>query len=152
MELLITAPKGRKDKDSEETVEHAIDFRVSMLSTLLGEKIVIRVLELSTERLNTNQLGYELEQKQLLFGVTERSYGMVLVTGPTGSNKTVSLYTFLNRLNRDDINISAAKDPVETQSSSISQVSTNDRVGLAFVAVPRSLLRQDPDIVMVGGI
>ena len=152
MKLLITVPKDRKDKDNKETIERAIDFRVSTLPTLFGEKIVIRILESSTERLDIDQLGYEPEQKQLLLDVIKRPYGMVLVTGPTGSGKTVSLYTFLNRLNQGDINISTAEDPAEIQLPGINQVNVNDKAGLTFAAALKSFLRQDPDIIMVGEI
>jgi len=152
MKLLITVPKDRKDKDNKETIERAIDFRVSTLPTLFGEKIVIRILESSTERLDIDQLGYEPEQKQLLLDVIKRPYGMVLVTGPTGSGKTVSLYTFLNRLNQGDINISTAEDPAEIQWPGINQVNVNDKAGLTFAAALKSFLRQDPDIIMVGEI
>ncbi|GCB06221.1 type IV-A pilus assembly ATPase PilB [Ralstonia sp. SET104] len=152
MKLLITVPKDRKDKDNKETIERAIDFRVSTLPTLFGEKIVIRILESSTERLDIDQLGYEPEQKQLLLDVIKRPYGMVLVTGPTGSGKTVSLYTFLNKLNQGDINISTAEDPAEIQLPGINQVNVNDKAGLTFAAALKSFLRQDPDIIMVGEI
>ena len=152
MKLLITVPKDSKDKDNKETIERAIDFRVSTLPTLFGEKIVIRILESSTERLDIDQLGYEPEQKQLLLDVIKRPYGMVLVTGPTGSGKTVSLYTFLNRLNQGDINISTAEDPAEIQLPGINQVNVNDKAGLTFAAALKSFLRQDPDIIMVGEI
>lgn len=127
MKLLITVPKDKNDKDNKETIERAIDFRVSTLPTLFGEKIVIRILESSTERLDIDQLGYEPEQKQLLLDVIKRPYGMVLVTGPTGSGKTVSLYTFLNKLNQGDINISTAEDPAEIQLPGINQVNVNDK-------------------------
>ncbi|KHK50531.1 general secretion pathway protein GspE [Ralstonia sp. A12] len=152
MKLLITVPKDKKDKDNKETIERAIDFRVSTLPTLFGEKIVIRILESSTERLDIDQLGYEPEQKQLLLDVIKRPYGMVLVTGPTGSGKTVSLYTFLNKLNQGDINISTAEDPAEIQLPGINQVNVNDKAGLTFAAALKSFLRQDPDIIMVGEI
>ncbi|WP_426395100.1 type IV-A pilus assembly ATPase PilB [Ralstonia sp. R-29] len=152
MKLLITVPKDKKDKDNKETIERAIDFRVSTLPTLFGEKIVIRILESSTERLDIDQLGYEPEQKQLLVDVIKRPYGMVLVTGPTGSGKTVSLYTFLNKLNTGDINISTAEDPAEIQLPGINQVNVNDKAGLTFAAALKSFLRQDPDIIMVGEI
>ena len=152
MKLLITVPKDRKNKDNKEMVERAIDFRVSTLPTLFGEKIVIRILESSTERLDIDQLGYEPEQKQLLLDVIKRPYGMVLVTGPTGSGKTVSLYTFLNMLNQGDINISTAEDPAEIQLPGINQVNVNDKAGLTFSAALKSFLRQDPDIIMVGEI
>lgn len=115
---------------------------------MFGEKIVIRILESSTERLDIDQLGYEPEQKQLLLDVIKRPYGMVLVTGPTGSGKTVSLYTFLNRLNQGDINISTAEDPAEIQLPGINQVNVNDKAGLTFAAAlgfgdRQALLAQD---------
>lgn len=149
MKLLIALPK---DKDSKETVEKAVDFRVSTLPTLFGEKIVMRILESSSDKLDIDQLGYEPEQKALLLDVIKRPYGMVLVTGPTGSGKTVSLYTFLNLLNQGDINISTAEDPAEIQLPGINQVNVNDKAGLTFAAALRSFLRQDPDIIMVGEI
>ncbi|WP_042887280.1 type IV-A pilus assembly ATPase PilB [Cupriavidus necator] len=149
MKLLISLPK---DKDAKETVEKAVDFRVSTLPTLFGEKIVMRILESSSDKLDIDQLGYEPEQKALLLDVIKRPYGMVLVTGPTGSGKTVSLYTFLNLLNQGDINISTAEDPAEIQLPGINQVNVNDKAGLTFAAALRSFLRQDPDIIMVGEI
>ncbi|ULX55154.1 type IV-A pilus assembly ATPase PilB [Cupriavidus taiwanensis] len=149
MKLLIALPKG---KDAKETVEKAVDFRVSTLPTLFGEKIVMRILESSSDKLDIDQLGYEPEQKALLLDVIKRPYGMVLVTGPTGSGKTVSLYTFLNLLNQGDINISTAEDPAEIQLPGINQVNVNDKAGLTFAAALRSFLRQDPDIIMVGEI
>ncbi|QQX83978.1 type IV-A pilus assembly ATPase PilB [Cupriavidus necator] len=149
MKLLIALPK---DKDAKETVERAVDFRVSTLPTLFGEKIVMRILESSSDKLDIDQLGYEPEQKALLLDVIKRPYGMVLVTGPTGSGKTVSLYTFLNLLNQGDINISTAEDPAEIQLPGINQVNVNDKAGLTFAAALRSFLRQDPDIIMVGEI
>ncbi len=149
MKLLIALPK---DKDAKETVEKAVDFRVSTLPTLFGEKIVMRILESSSDKLDIDQLGYEPEQKALLLDVIKRPYGMVLVTGPTGSGKTVSLYTFLNLLNQGDINISTAEDPAEIQLPGINQVNVNDKAGLTFATALRSFLRQDPDIIMVGEI
>lgn len=149
MKLLISVPK---DKDSKETIEKAIDFRVSTLPTLFGEKIVMRILDSSTDKLDIDQLGYEPQQKELLLEVIKRPYGMVLVTGPTGSGKTVSLYTFLNMLNQGDINISTAEDPAEIQLPGINQVNVNDKAGLTFAAALKSFLRQDPDIIMVGEI
>ncbi|MBB2915680.1 type IV-A pilus assembly ATPase PilB [Cupriavidus alkaliphilus] len=149
MKLLIGLPK---DKDAKETVEKAVDFRVSTLPTLFGEKIVMRILESSSDKLDIDQLGYEPEQKALLLDVIKRPYGMVLVTGPTGSGKTVSLYTFLNLLNQGDINISTAEDPAEIQLPGINQVNVNDKAGLTFATALRSFLRQDPDIIMVGEI
>ncbi|BDB25530.1 type IV-A pilus assembly ATPase PilB [Cupriavidus sp. TA19] len=161
MKLLIALPKDNKDskdakdskdKDVKETVEKAVDFRVSTLPTLFGEKIVMRILESSSDKLDIDQLGYEPQQKALLLDVIKRPYGMVLVTGPTGSGKTVSLYTFLNLLNQGDINISTAEDPAEIQLPGINQVNVNDKAGLTFAAALRSFLRQDPDIIMVGEI
>jgi len=149
MKLLISVPK---DKDSKESIEKAIDFRVSTLPTLFGEKIVMRILDSSTDKLDIDQLGYEPQQKALLLEVIKRPYGMVLVTGPTGSGKTVSLYTFLNMLNQGDINISTAEDPAEIQLPGINQVNVNDKAGLTFAAALKSFLRQDPDIIMVGEI
>ena len=149
MKLLISIPK---EKDSKETIEKAIDFRVSTLPTLFGEKIVMRILDSSTDKLDIDQLGYEPQQKALLLEVIKRPYGMVLVTGPTGSGKTVSLYTFLNMLNQGDINISTAEDPAEIQLPGINQVNVNDKAGLTFAAALKSFLRQDPDIIMVGEI
>ncbi|AZG13361.1 MULTISPECIES: type IV-A pilus assembly ATPase PilB [Cupriavidus] len=149
MKLLIAVPK---DKDGKETTDKAIDFRVSTLPTLFGEKIVMRILDSSTDKLDIDQLGYEPRQKELLMEVIKRPYGMVLVTGPTGSGKTVSLYTFLNMLNQGDINISTAEDPAEIQLPGINQVNVNDKAGLTFAAALKSFLRQDPDIIMVGEI
>ena len=149
MKLLIPLPQG---KDAKEIVEKAVDFRVSTLPTLFGEKIVMRILESSSDKLDIDQLGYEPEQKALLMDTIKRPYGMILVTGPTGSGKTVSLYTFLNLLNQGDINISTAEDPAEIQLPGINQVNVNDKAGLTFAAALRSFLRQDPDIIMVGEI
>ena len=154
MKLLIALPKEKdKDgKDSKETVEKAIDFRVSTLPTLFGEKIVMRILDSSTDKLDIDRLGYEPAQKALLLETIKRPYGMILVTGPTGSGKTVSLYTFLNLLNQGDINISTAEDPAEIQLPGINQVNVNEKAGLTFAAALRSFLRQDPDVIMVGEI
>ncbi len=149
MKLRIALPQG---KDAKEIVERAVDFRVSTLPTLFGEKIVMRILESSSDKLDIDQLGYEPEQKALLLETIKRPYGMILVTGPTGSGKTVSLYTFLNLLNQGDINISTAEDPAEIQLPGINQVNVNDKAGLTFAAALRSFLRQDPDIIMVGEI
>lgn len=149
MKLLISLPK---DKDGKETTEKAIDFRVSTLPTLFGEKIVMRILDSSSDKLDIDQLGYEAHQKELLLDVVKRPYGMVLVTGPTGSGKTVSLYTFLNMLNQGDINISTAEDPAEINLPGINQVNVNDKAGLTFAAALKSFLRQDPDVIMVGEI
>src|SRR5574343_645056 len=130
----------------------AIDFRVSTLPTLQGEKIVMRILDPSSATLGIEALGYEADQKAALLDAISRPYGMVLVTGPTGSGKTVSLYTCLNILNKDGINISTAEDPAEINLPGINQVNVDDKVGLTFSAALKSFLRQDPDIIMVGEI
>ncbi|OWY37609.1 type IV-A pilus assembly ATPase PilB [Xenophilus sp. AP218F] len=130
----------------------AIDFRVSTLPTLFGEKIVMRILDSSAASLDIEQLGFEAEQKRLLLDCIARPYGMVLVTGPTGSGKTVSLYTCLNILNKPDINISTAEDPVEINLPGINQVNVNERAGLTFASALKAFLRQDPDVIMVGEI
>jgi type IV pilus assembly protein PilB len=130
----------------------AIDFRVSTLPTLYGEKIVMRILDPSSAQLGIEALGYEPWQKELLLNAVQRPYGMVLVTGPTGSGKTVSLYTCLNILNKPDVNISTAEDPAEIQLPGINQVNVNDKAGLTFSAALKSFLRQDPDVIMVGEI
>jgi type IV pilus assembly protein PilB len=130
----------------------SIDFRVSTLPTLWGEKIVLRILDASQAMLGIDALGYEPEQKAALLEAIERPYGMILVTGPTGSGKTVSLYTCLNLLNKPEVNISTAEDPVEINLPGINQVNINDKVGLTFASALRAFLRQDPDIIMVGEI
>lgn len=130
----------------------AIDFRVSTLPTLFGEKIVMRILDPSSATLGIDALGYDPDQKELLLEAIERPYGMVLVTGPTGSGKTVSLYTCLNILNRPGINISTAEDPAEINLPGVNQVNVNDRAGLTFAVALKAFLRQDPDIIMVGEI
>jgi type IV pilus assembly protein PilB len=130
----------------------AIDFRVSTLPTLHGEKIVMRILDPSSAMLGIDALGYEPEQRAALMAAIERPYGMILVTGPTGSGKTVSLYTCLNLLNKPGINISTAEDPAEINLPGINQVNVNDKAGLTFAAALKSFLRQDPDIIMVGEI
>ena len=129
-----------------------IDFRVSTLPTLFGEKIVMRILNSDAATLNIDQLGFEEFQKKLLLEAIHRPYGMVLVTGPTGSGKTVSLYTCLNILNTESANISTAEDPAEINLPGINQVNVNDKQGLTFAAALKSFLRQDPDIIMVGEI
>lgn len=134
------------------TKERNIDLRVSTLPTLYGEKIVMRILDNSAGSLNIDALGYaDLEKKRLLDAVA-RPYGMVLVTGPTGSGKTVSLYSCINILNKDSVNISTAEDPAEIILPGINQVNVNDKAGLTFEAALKSFLRQDPDIIMVGEI
>ena len=130
----------------------AIDFRVNTLPTLFGEKIVLRILDPSSAKLGIDALGYEDEQKKLFLDALEQPQGMILVTGPTGSGKTVSLYTGLNILNTVERNISTAEDPVEINLEGINQVNVNNKVGLTFASALRSFLRQDPDIVMVGEI
>ena len=130
----------------------AIDFRVSTLPTLHGEKIVMRILDPSSATLGIEALGYEPDQKDALLWAINRPYGMILVTGPTGSGKTVSLYTCLNILNEPGINIATAEDPAEINLAGINQVNVNDKAGLTFAAALKSFLRQDPDIIMVGEI
>lgn len=130
----------------------SIDFRVSTLPTLFGEKIVMRILDGSQAQLGIDVLGYEPDQKALLLDAIGRPYGMVLVTGPTGSGKTVSLYTCLNLLNKPGINIATAEDPAEINLPGINQVNINERAGLTFAVALRAFLRQDPDVIMVGEI
>jgi len=132
--------------------QRAIDFRVSTLPTLYGEKVVMRILDASQAKLGIDALGYDADQKELLLGAIHRPYGMVLVTGPTGSGKTVSLYTCLNILNQPGVNISTAEDPAEIQLAGINQVNVNDKAGLTFANAMKAFLRQDPDIIMVGEI
>lgn len=129
-----------------------IDFRVSTLPTLFGEKVVLRILDGGAVKLGIEKLGYEPEQKQLFVDAVTKPYGMVLVTGPTGSGKTVSLYTALNLLNDDQRNISTVEDPVEIRVPGINQVQMNVKRGMTFAAALRSFLRQDPDVIMVGEI
>jgi type IV pilus assembly protein PilB len=130
----------------------SIDFRVSTLPTLFGEKIVIRILDSSSTKLGIEALGYEPEEKVRLLEAISRPYGMVLVTGPTGSGKTVSLYTCLNILNQPGVNISTVEDPAEINLPGINQVNVNDRAGMNFAAALKAFLRQDPDVIMVGEI
>ena len=130
----------------------AIDFRVSTLPTLFGEKVVIRILDSSSAKLGIEALGYEKIEKDRLMLAIQRPYGMILVTGPTGSGKTVSLYTCLNILNQPGVNIATVEDPAEINLPGINQVNVNDRAGLTFAAALKSFLRQDPDIIMVGEI
>ena len=130
----------------------AIDFRVNTCPTLFGEKVVCRLLDPSSAQLGIDALGYEENQKQMYLNVLAKPYGMILVTGPTGSGKTVSLYTGLNILNTMDRNISTAEDPCEINVPGINQVNVNPKVGLTFAAALRAFLRQDPDIIMVGEI
>jgi len=130
----------------------AIDFRVSTLPTLFGEKIVVRILDPSSAKVGIEALGYEKVEKDRLLRVIQRPYGMVLVTGPTGSGKTVSLYTCLNILNQPGVNISTVEDPAEINLPGVNQVNVNDKAGLTFAAALKSFLRQDPDVIMVGEI
>jgi type IV pilus assembly protein PilB len=130
----------------------AIDFRVSTLPTLFGEKVVIRILDPSSAKLGIEALGYEKIEKDRLMQAIGRPYGMILVTGPTGSGKTVSLYTCLNILNVPGVNIATVEDPAEINLPGINQVNVNDRSGLTFAVALKSFLRQDPDIIMVGEI
>jgi type IV pilus assembly protein PilB len=132
--------------------DRVIDFRVSTLPTMFGEKIVIRILDPSSAKLGVDALGYEPEEKERLLKAVQRPYGMVLVTGPTGSGKTVSLYTCLNILNKPGVNISTAEDPAEINLPGVNQVSMNEKAGLTFSVALKAFLRQDPDIIMVGEI
>jgi type IV pilus assembly protein PilB len=130
----------------------AIDFRVSTLPTLYGEKIVLRILDAAGVKLGIEALGYEPDQQQIIMDAIKRPYGMILVTGPTGSGKTVSLYTCLNILNQPGVNIATAEDPAEIQLAGVNQVNINEKAGLNFANALRAFLRQDPDIIMVGEI
>lgn len=132
--------------------DRVIDFRVSTLPTLFGEKIVIRILDPSSAKMGIEALGYEPEEKERLLHAIGRPYGMILVTGPTGSGKTVSLYTCLNLLNKPGVNIATAEDPSEINLPGVNQVNVNDKAGLTFAVALKSFLRQDPDIIMVGEI
>jgi type IV pilus assembly protein PilB len=132
--------------------ERVIDFRVNTLPTLFGEKIVIRILDPNSAKLGIDALGYDAEEKERLLRAVGRPYGMILVTGPTGSGKTVSLYTCLNMLNQPGVNIATVEDPSEINLPGVNQVNVNEKAGLTFAAALRSFLRQDPDIIMVGEI
>jgi len=132
--------------------ERVIDFRVSTLPTLFGEKIVIRILDPSSAKLGIDALGYDADEKARLMDAIQRPYGMILVTGPTGSGKTVSLYTCLNLLNKPGVNIATAEDPSEINLPGVNQVNVNEKAGLTFATALRAFLRQDPDIIMVGEI
>jgi type IV pilus assembly protein PilB len=130
----------------------AIDMRVSTLPTLFGEKLVLRILDSSGASLDLKHLGYEADQLERLMHAINRPYGMILVTGPTGSGKTMSLYSCLNLLNKPGVNISTAEDPAEIMLPGVNQVNINEKAGLTFAAALKSFLRQDPDIIMVGEI
>jgi len=132
--------------------DRVIDFRVSTLPTLFGEKIVIRILDPSSAKMGIDALGYEAVEKERLLQAIGRPYGMILVTGPTGSGKTVSLYTCLNILNKPGVNIATAEDPSEINLPGVNQVNVNEKAGLTFAVALKSFLRQDPDIIMVGEI
>ncbi len=132
--------------------DRVIDFRVSTLPTLFGEKIVIRILDPGSAKMGIDALGYEPEEKERLLQAISRPYGMILVTGPTGSGKTVSLYTCLNLLNKPGVNIATAEDPSEINLPGVNQVNVNEKAGLTFAVALKSFLRQDPDIIMVGEI
>jgi len=132
--------------------DRVIDFRVSTLPTMFGEKIVIRILDPSSAKLGIDALGYEPAEKERLMAAIGRPYGMVLVTGPTGSGKTVSLYTCLNILNKPGVNIATAEDPAEITLPGVNQVSMNEKAGMTFPVALKAFLRQDPDIIMVGEI
>jgi type IV pilus assembly protein PilB len=132
--------------------ERTIDFRVSTLPTLFGEKIVIRILDPNSAKMGIEALGYEPDEKARLLSAIDRPYGMILVTGPTGSGKTVSMYTCLNLLNKPGVNISTAEDPSEIYMPGVNQVNVNDKAGLTFAVALRAFLRQDPDVIMVGEI
>ena len=132
--------------------QRAIDFRVSTLPTLFGEKVVIRILDPSSAKLGIEALGYEPLEKERLMAAVQRPYGMILVTGPTGSGKTVSLYTCINLLNQPGVNIATVEDPAEINMPGVNQVNVNEKAGLTFAAALKAFLRQDPDIIMVGEI
>lgn len=134
------------------SADRAIDFRVSTLPTLWGEKIVMRILDSSPAMLDLDKLGYDADQKKKLIDAVGRPYGMVLVTGPTGSGKTVSLYSCLNLLNKEDVNICTAEDPAEINLPGVNQVNMNEKAGLTFASTLKSFLRQDPDTILVGEI
>ncbi len=132
--------------------DRVIDFRVSTLPTMFGEKIVIRILDPSSAKLGIEALGYEQIEKDRILEAISRPYGMILVTGPTGSGKTVSLYTCLNLMNKPGVNIATAEDPCEINLPGVNQVNVNDKAGLTFAVALKSFLRQDPDVIMVGEI
>jgi type IV pilus assembly protein PilB len=130
----------------------SIDFRVNTCPTLYGEKVVMRILDAATAKIGVDALGFDPDQKEAFLKAIRKPYGMILVTGPTGSGKTVTLYTALNMLNQEDVNISTVEDPVEIQVPGINQVNMNPKTGLTFAEALRAFLRQDPDIIMVGEV
>jgi len=130
----------------------SLDFRVSSLPTIYGEKIVIRILDSSQVPFDINEIGFEEDEKELLLQIIARPYGMVLVTGPTGSGKSTTLYNCLHILNRPEVNILTVEDPVEINLPGINQVNVNEQIGRTFASVLRTFLRQDPDVIMVGEI
>ena len=151
----IDIAERRRPQDGRISINHEgrqVDLRVATVPTVWGEKIVMRILDSSGVKLGIEALGYEPEQQKVLLDAIARPYGMILVTGPTGSGKTVSLYTCLNILNQPGINISTAEDPVEIQLPGVNQVNVNEKAGLTFATALRAFLRQDPDIVMVGEV
>ncbi|WP_064577251.1 ATPase, T2SS/T4P/T4SS family [Cupriavidus gilardii] len=150
--MRFVVPRRDGEATPDGAAGRAVDLRVSTLPTLFGEKIVLRMLAASSVRLDMDGLGLEPPQLAVLRERLRRPHGMVLVTGPTGSGKTVSLYAFLNLLNQEERNISTAEDPAEIQLAGINQVNIHDKIGLSFPTVLRALLRQDPDVIMVGEI
>lgn len=145
-------PQDGRMRISSNTEDRKIDFRVSTLPTLFGEKIVLRILNSNTSMMKLDHLGLTDAQIVLVEKALEQPHGMILVTGPTGSGKTVSLYTFLMMLNKENVNISTVEDPAEIHLNGVNQVNINERIGLTFAKALRALLRQDPDIIMVGEI
>lgn len=148
----IKLPLNQKNHKKNQAKPKSIDFRVSTLPTIWGEKIVMRILDSSSAQLGIEKLGFDPKQKNLYQDMLAKPQGMILVTGPTGSGKTVSLYTGLNRLNTQERNISTAEDPVEINLEGVNQVHINLKAGLTFASALRSFLRQDPDVIMVGEI
>ena len=132
--------------------QRAVDVRVSLLPTMFGEKVVMRILDAGSTTPNVNKIGFEEEQLTLFRKAAGQPYGMILVTGPTGSGKSTTLYAVLNELNQPDVNISTVEDPVEYNMAGVNQTQMKDSIGMNFAAALRSLLRQDPDVIMVGEI
>ncbi len=149
---IATSLPNEQDENKKQSTNQSIDFRVSSLPTLFGEKIVLRILDTSTKILEIDKLGLEVAQQKLYLQALAKPQGMILITGPTGSGKTVSLYTGLKILNTDERNIATAEDPVEINLTGVNQVNINPKVGLSFASALRSFLRQDPDVVMVGEV